>query len=189
MPGRAERRNEQAPLDLQGTVLLGCILVLGTLLIILAFTITWKDDLLAEENNARSRVLSLAMEMAQVAKGDGHIDVANNHARPFGLFYVGSRPSIRTIALSGHFDGRDLVVEAHRVTQAECRYFGRMLKGGEDPVGVFDGVSVNGSGFMEAGYFPKEACRPDTTARGTGLGLPENVVKIRIAAPRPHAPV
>lgn len=182
MTNGLERRDGHSHLDLQGKVLLGCIAVLGMLLISIAFNVAWNDDIIEEEVNARSRVLSLAMEMAQVARGERPIEAANNHARPFGLFYVGSRPKIRTIALSGHSAGRTLVVEAHRVTQSECRYFGRMLKGGEDPMGIFNGVSVNGSGLMEAGFFRKEACRPDTIIRGTGRGVPENVMKFSIAS-------
>jgi len=172
-----------APQDELETFLFGCLVILLALLLGVGVTLSMRDDR-GDEIDARSRVLSFVLEMSQVAKGVSPIEVANNPARPFGLVHVGARASVRSVALKGEFEGRSLVVEAHRVTRAECIHLGRMLKGGEDSMGLLDGVSVNGSGFMESGFFQPEACRPDTAARGSGRGLPENVVRIRLATPK-----
>jgi len=172
------------PRDELETFLLGCMVMLLALLAALAAVLLARGGG-PDEIDARSRVLSLARELSQVAKGDRPIEAASNPARPFGFLDLGLRPMPRTVAISGEIVGGVLEVEVHTMTKAECRQVGRMLKSGENPTGIFDGVSVNGSEFADAGRFTPEACLPNTTVRGgSGGGLPRNVMGIRIAAPR-----
>jgi len=127
-----------------------------------------------EAQDARTRVLSLAREMAFVARGWTPMERANDPARPFG-------PG-RSVALKGEFVDGNLVVEVRKLGKVECDYVGRLLKGGGNVGGLLNAASVNGSEFAGVGDFKPEACRPDAVARGSGAGIPVNEVTLRIAA-------
>jgi len=72
-------------------------------------------------------------------------------------------------------------VEVRKLGKFECDCLERLLKGGGNIGGLLDAVSVNGSEFAAVGDFRPESCRPDTIARGSGVGIPANVVTLRIA--------